>query len=310
MQVDLDKPQFRSGTAARLAKMPTATLRIWERRYGVTVSPKSSSGQRLYSRRDIDRLALLRALVNAGHAIGSVAPLNETDLRALADAERREKPSMEPVELVVAAVGFDKNALDRIPAQIALTHYASIGEAIASATALPADIVLVREANLLPQTAQEILALADRSRAAEVLVVYLAANDFGLEVLRFSGAQLLRERGRMLDPMELIERLTGRSAHSRRTVNRSWCRSPHRYTAEQLEAFISRSALLKCECPQHLTALVKQISAFESYSDRCASDSSEDALMHRYLGNVAARARALFEQALEHFEAEGSVSER
>ena len=50
--------RLRSGTVARLAGVPVATLRIWERRYGVVDAPKSAAGQRLYSGHDMQRLRL------------------------------------------------------------------------------------------------------------------------------------------------------------------------------------------------------------------------------------------------------------
>lgn len=79
-------PMYRSGTAARMAKMPVSTLRVWEQRYGVISPAKSESGQRLYSSDDVRRLALLRALVNQGHAIGAIAHADSTELQQLLEA--------------------------------------------------------------------------------------------------------------------------------------------------------------------------------------------------------------------------------
>ena len=79
-------PMYRSGTAARMAKMPVSTLRVWEQRYGVISPAKSESGQRLYSSEDVRRLALLRALVNQGHAIGAIAHADSTELQQLLEA--------------------------------------------------------------------------------------------------------------------------------------------------------------------------------------------------------------------------------
>ena len=49
------KTLMRSGTAARLAGLSPSTLRIWEHRYGVVAPPKSTTGQRTYSMKDIER---------------------------------------------------------------------------------------------------------------------------------------------------------------------------------------------------------------------------------------------------------------
>lgn len=62
--------------------IPVDTLRAWERRYGV-VEPDRDDRGRLYSEADVERLQLLRRVVDAGHAIGRVAPLPPDELRAL-----------------------------------------------------------------------------------------------------------------------------------------------------------------------------------------------------------------------------------
>jgi DNA-binding transcriptional MerR regulator/methylmalonyl-CoA mutase cobalamin-binding subunit len=58
-------------------------IRIWEKRYA-TIRPERSDGnQRLYSDDDIERLALLKQVVDAGHSIRIVAVLGTAELRAL-----------------------------------------------------------------------------------------------------------------------------------------------------------------------------------------------------------------------------------
>src|SRR5688500_15935999 len=74
---------FRSGMAARLAGIPVATLRVWERRYGLGGSRQGETGHRRYSAADVSRLAQLKRLVDAGHAIGEIARLPAEALRAL-----------------------------------------------------------------------------------------------------------------------------------------------------------------------------------------------------------------------------------
>ena len=76
--------RHRSGAVARMLRMPVATLRVWERRYGVTQPLLSSSGQRLYSEGDVRRLALLKQLTDLGHAIGSLAGLDMAQLQRVA----------------------------------------------------------------------------------------------------------------------------------------------------------------------------------------------------------------------------------
>lgn len=75
---------YRSAAVARMLRMPVGTLRVWERRYGISGAATSAAGHRLYSAADVQRLALLRQLLALGHAIGSLAGLDMAALRAVA----------------------------------------------------------------------------------------------------------------------------------------------------------------------------------------------------------------------------------
>jgi hypothetical protein len=76
--------QFRSGAVARMLRMPVATLRVWERRYGLSAPAGAAAGHRLYSAEDVRRLALMRQLTEEGHAIGDLAGLPWSALQAMA----------------------------------------------------------------------------------------------------------------------------------------------------------------------------------------------------------------------------------
>lgn len=44
------------GSAARLLRVPVATIRTWEKRYGLVVPARSHGGQRLYTREQLEQL--------------------------------------------------------------------------------------------------------------------------------------------------------------------------------------------------------------------------------------------------------------
>ncbi len=88
--------RYRVAAAAQLIGLSPHTLRVWERRYGPFASLRSPGGNRLYGESDVERLRLLKRLVDSGHAIGTVAPLATSELL------RREETI--PGELSAAAV--------------------------------------------------------------------------------------------------------------------------------------------------------------------------------------------------------------
>jgi methylmalonyl-CoA mutase cobalamin-binding subunit len=62
-------------------------LRVWEKRYAVVTPVRSTSGRRLYSDADIERLRLLVQATRTGRPIGQVAALPPTALVALLEQE-------------------------------------------------------------------------------------------------------------------------------------------------------------------------------------------------------------------------------
>ena len=57
------KQYFRIGEVARLLDVPSHVLRYWETEFRAVRPSKSASGQRVYSRRDVERLQLIKRLL-------------------------------------------------------------------------------------------------------------------------------------------------------------------------------------------------------------------------------------------------------
>lgn len=73
------------GVVTRRTGLSSDVLRVWERRYGVVTPTRSAGGQRQYTAADIEKLRLLRRLVEGGHRIATVAKADMETLRRLAD---------------------------------------------------------------------------------------------------------------------------------------------------------------------------------------------------------------------------------
>jgi methanogenic corrinoid protein MtbC1 len=61
------------------------TLRVWERRYGFPVPLRDASGERTYPIDQVDRLRLLRRLIDQGYRPGKIIGLPMAELERLAD---------------------------------------------------------------------------------------------------------------------------------------------------------------------------------------------------------------------------------
>ncbi|HEX4597264.1 MAG TPA: MerR family transcriptional regulator, partial [Burkholderiaceae bacterium] len=62
------------------------TLRVWERRYSFPLPARDSSGERVYSRQEVEKLRVLKRLLDQGHRPGKVIGLAMEQLERLADS--------------------------------------------------------------------------------------------------------------------------------------------------------------------------------------------------------------------------------
>ena len=78
---------YEISAVARMSGLSPHVLRVWERRYSVVEPRRSDNQRRQYSQTDVDRLVLLKRLVDHGHAIGIVASLTMDQLSEPSDDE-------------------------------------------------------------------------------------------------------------------------------------------------------------------------------------------------------------------------------
>jgi DNA-binding transcriptional MerR regulator/methylmalonyl-CoA mutase cobalamin-binding subunit len=80
-------PRHPIGVVARRTGLKPDLIRAWERRYGAVEPGRTETRRRFYSDEDIERLLLLRRVVNTGRGISQVANLSNPELSALIEKE-------------------------------------------------------------------------------------------------------------------------------------------------------------------------------------------------------------------------------
>lgn len=125
-------PRYAIRIAAQRSGITPDTIRAWERRYRAVDPARSGTDRRLYSDADIERLRLLREVVDRGHSIGSVAALPREELLFLlagdraADTPPTSPPEPGPVERAAlrdahrAMIALDAHELRRVLARAAM----------------------------------------------------------------------------------------------------------------------------------------------------------------------------------------------
>lgn len=289
------EPAYRTGVAARLAGIEVETLRVWERRYRVVGPQVSASGHRLYSAEDVRRLTAIRQLVDAGNAIGAIARLPMEALLAMQpDASARARP------VRVALVGEALN--ERIVRESALRPGIEIvanvrpGGAASALAGVTADVIAVEMPALQSEAVDTVDSWARSAHAQCVVVEYRFAPAAVLGALRERGFDVVRAP---LDAGQLVRiagTMPGADAPAP-SASRDAVPAP-RFDDASLARIAQSLTTLHCECPRHLADLLLGLGAFERYSAGCAHRSPADAVLHRYLQEVAGAARARLEDAL------------
>ena len=301
------EPVYRIGAVSRLTGIATVTIRMWERRYGVVEPDRTEGRNRLYTREDIARLALIKRLVDEGNAIGTVANLSLEQLQ-----ERLQFRAAPQV-----GAGDNRRVVvlgDALPARLGHGSPELRGMSIVGmfrdperfrqeAPALQAEVLVVEYPTIHEDTLEEIDALLDACGARQGVVVYGFGRQAAVSYLESARVCPLRapvglgdlRRACIIDlgqdspvpqPLEPVP------TPPEETI------PPRRYSGESLARLAAVSTAVHCECPHHLAELLFSLNAFEKYSQECQNRNPEDAALHAYLHSTTARARSMMEEAL------------
>lgn len=294
-----DQPRLRAGTAARLAGLPVATLRVWERRYGVAAAHKTATGHRVYSPDDVARLRLLRQLTHVGHAIGSIATLELPALHALIEGLPTAEGAGRTGALDAVVIGRSAaHALEAVPGCTLRVVYDSLEQAEAAPPTLEATgLLLVRLASLQPPVVARVQALAAALQAESVLVLYAFGTEAIVQALRDAGARVRREP---MTARDLAHWVDDARRPQPRTASEARAQVlPRQFSDEALARIAAMPPTVACECLRHMAEIVGQLAGFERYSRDCLAASPADAALHLHLTRTAGLARTMFEQALQ-----------
>ncbi|MCA9546461.1 MAG: MerR family transcriptional regulator [Myxococcales bacterium] len=116
--------RYRIQAVARLSGVTSATLRAWERRYGLPEPERGENGYRLYSEVDLARVQRMVALIEAGHAPSDAARLARTEPVVTAEA-----PIYDPAEAVRDALLSAVRGMDAEGARLAIHRALTLGPA-------------------------------------------------------------------------------------------------------------------------------------------------------------------------------------
>lgn len=290
--------RFRSGEAAKLVGMPTATLRIWEQRYGAISPQTSTSGQRLFSDLDIERLRLLRRLVQRGHAIRSVAKMNNTALLALLavspyrESQKHSEERPGAVSVTTSPPNLQPHSQSFDAAWEPLTAIHSIERDLAGST------FMIHVTELNEEVVSGTVAAAREMGAFAIVIAYKSAKDAAIEHARRQGIQLVSMAAHETAWESTLPEFVRVADEGHQQAKVAQVRKRRRFDDTKIASIAQMTSKIACDCPKHVAEMIRHLTAFERYSDDCQSRTPTDALLHRRLGDAANHATSIFEAAL------------
>lgn len=316
---------FEISAVSRLTGISSHVLRVWERRYTAVEPKRSETKRRMYSSEDIQRLALLKTLVDNGHAIGSIAKLSTKQLESRvasvlgADCDEDGLPRGRANGKRIALIGT--RVRQAVLEMVQTTgnakfvgEFESVDELSLKLRGGAADIVVYEKDTIFEEDLEEVERALKRHDFERVVYVYHFASDKVLRRLEANGGRSLRapvDATGLRQACELKEAtLNGsRGAIARKEVPDPDAEIPPRaFSDEQLSTVSALNSAIQCECPQHIGHLISGLFAFEQYSEQCENRNEKDAELHAFLHRATAQCRSQMEAALARVLEEEGIS--
>lgn len=97
----MNEISFTIASVEKETGLPKDTLRMWERRYGFPAPERDPGGDRVYPAAQVERLRLIKRLIDQGHRPGQLMALSPEALRTLPARDTGD----EPRRAVISAAG-------------------------------------------------------------------------------------------------------------------------------------------------------------------------------------------------------------
>ncbi|EED33043.1 putative MerR-family transcriptional regulator [gamma proteobacterium NOR5-3] len=303
------RPLYGIGTVARLTGLKPDTLRVWERRYGLGASHKSTTGRRQYTQSDLEHLQLIASLVGDGARIGEIASSERKTLEMLLRQRGlRSHGSDAPVKPRAIFLGvalcdwLDKHqgCVSNVSAHLARTELADM-DSSAFDSLEENDVLVVECGSLGSAQVAKLKQFQSAGVASRIIVAYRFGNAHWLEELEKSQIAVMEfppDAGKLA--FEIARGVAESAVHvGESNLGDLMPGKDRQFDAADLAAAANLKSTLDCECPKHIADLITALANFEEYSASCSVDNWHDAAVHSCIYAYTGQARHLMEKALQ-----------
>ena len=308
-QVALEpRPLYGIGTVARLTGLKPDTLRVWERRYGLGSSHKSQTGRRQYTQSDVEHLQMVSALVSSGSRIGEIAKSERKTLEMLLRGRGRggasSIPEAKPSVIFLGEGLCDwleehQGCLANVDARLARFSLAE-AQHDKFEEVEKVDCLVVECSTLASSQLAMLRQLRQQLQPGKLLVTYRMCNERWLQEIEGQDIQAVEFPP---DPAYLAfevgqcvaDKLTSQGETD---LGELVIAKPRQYNERELSAARRLQSRIDCECPRHISDLIRALASFEEYSANCSVENWHDAAVHACIYAYTGQARWLMEKAL------------
>jgi DNA-binding transcriptional MerR regulator len=288
------------GAVAKATGINASTLRIWEHRYGLPKPHRTDGGARRYAPSEVQRLKLIKALVDVGHKPSNLSSLSIDELAEhlnfLNPHVTHQRNAVVRIRLLTVGdtSGLRSLLRDDSLSEINVVNHLNAPEEIQHWLGA-FDVLLFNYSALQSTQAQELILSIQGLTSLGVIVIYSYSNSITIQTLEAAGIRCLKSPVNSADLRQLLDSL-GEEALVNGTLKR---KTEKKFSAEDLETISALDYSFYCECPRHLAGLLMSLNGFVSYSEQCLDASPKDAAVHRFLRTMAADAIASIESGLQ-----------
>ena len=297
---------YKIGAASKITGVNIATLRVWENRYGVVEPIRINGTQRGFSKKDVDRISMIKQLVDAGDSISTLSKLSleELELRMQPSVNNSKITSEKSKNKIKAvAIGTRIPEVGRPSPHLAEVSVAARYELSTimdnlSAINLDGDIIIFEIASLHAETVELIIEVLTVSEIGHAVVIYRFGSANGMKLSQLDGRIHPIQAPVFPIDIQIASNFAVNSTFGSR-VNVTEEEKDHVvFSEKELWEISVMSNPIHCECPKHLSSIISSLRGFEKYSSDCEDLDEKDLILHKELEKKTSQARIIMEKAL------------
>lgn len=296
--------QYSIGAIAKLTGLTVHNLRVWEKRHSAIETERSESGRRIYSEGALERLRLLKSCVDNGFTIGTIAAMSNQELREiLQEFETAAEPETKKTRLSACLIGegairtFDQMESDRFMTSDIQKHN-NMEAFVSTYGGENIDLLFVEQASLTADETRKLAKFIKKVNAPYTLLMYRYSRQQDIAYLKTLGVKTLKAPFDKNGLKDLLESML--DAPEGEPLLTPMKQAPARTFSDfALNKAAAMTSSIECECPQHLSELIKSLVDFEAYSADCEHKDKASADLHHHIYIRTAQSRAILEDLLQ-----------